>query len=221
MAEYNPALSNVEIGDDEELVKKLPSIPSSDEVTAYGSPEHSHERQGSIDERLHRLRSVTQGVIAARKFRRSSSIQGKYVAITPNERDNLEHIQHMTEDITARLDRLRGDSEAPPVVDKEETPQKGELYIPPTVQGKFVEFVPFDASRPSPLRSLSLSSDGSASLPPRFEISPLPPLPPVDPSAFYNGNLDEMEDDADAEEGASVTASLERRLRDLTENRTQ
>ena len=61
-----------------------------------------HDRKGSIDERLHRLRAVTQGVIAARKFRRSSSIQGKYVAITPNERDNLEHIQHMTEDITAR-----------------------------------------------------------------------------------------------------------------------
>ena len=60
-------------------------------------------RKGSIDERLHRLRAVTQGVIAARKFRRSSSIQGKYVAITPNERDNLEHIQHMTEDITARF----------------------------------------------------------------------------------------------------------------------
>ena len=44
MAEYNPALSNVEIADDEELVKKLPSIPSSDEVTAYEGPEHSHER---------------------------------------------------------------------------------------------------------------------------------------------------------------------------------
>ena len=62
-----------------------------------------------MDERLHRLRAVTQGVIAARKFRRSSSIQGKYVAITPNERDNLEHIQHMTEDITVRSVTARVD----------------------------------------------------------------------------------------------------------------
>jgi len=208
--------------DDDELVKKLPSIPSTDEVTVYGSASPTQERQGSIDERLHRLRSVTQGVIAARKFRRSSSIQGKYVAITPNERDNLEHIQHMTEDITTRLDKLRDlDSDAPVVVDKEPAPPThgGDLYVPAAVQGKFVEFVPFDASRPSTLDALN-PSDGSSI--PRLDISPLPPLPPIDSSSFFNGDLDDMENDqGDAEEGEFVTASLERRLRELSGSRTQ
>lgn len=161
-------------------MKKLPSIPSTDEVTVYGSVD-TPTRQGSIDERLHRLRTVTQGVIAARKFRRTSSIQGKYVAITPNERDNLEHIQHMTEDITARLDKLRdldSDDVSKEVVDNEPFPsiQGGDLYVPAAVQGKFVEFVPFDASRPFTLGSLNPSEGSNA---PRLDISPLPPLPPL------------------------------------------
>jgi len=222
MAEYDPSSSaDRTIEDDDELVKKLPSIPSTDEVTAYGSASSTSERQGSIDERLHRLRAVTQGVIAARKFRRSSSIQGKYVAITPNERDNLEHIQHMTEDITARLDKLRdldgpSASAAQPVTYSEPA---GDLYVPAAVQGKFVVVVPFDASRPSTLDSLHPSDASSV---PHFDISPLPPLPPADTAAFFNGDVDGMEDDeGDAEGGAFVTESLERRLRQLSENRTQ
>jgi len=226
MAESNsPMNADGKRDDDEELVKKLPSIPSSDEITVCGSLT-PNQRQGSIDERLHRLRSVTQGVIAAKKFRRSSSIQGKYVAITPNERDNLEHIQHMTEDITARLDKLRDlDSDAPSVEFKEpaSSTQDGELYVPAAVQGKFIEFVPFDASRPSTLGSLN-PSDGSDARSQRdiSPLPPLPPLPPVDTTAFFNGDVDEMEEsEGDAEEGAHVTASLERRLRELSEHRTQ
>lgn len=232
MAEGNsPPLSVEEKENDEDLVKKLPSIPSSDEVNQF---ENKIERQGSIDERLHRLRAVTQGVIAARKFRRSSSIQGKYVAITPNERDNLEHIQHMTEDITARLDKLRDLDSAPTVgVDKEAEEaslSRGDIYVPTAVQGKFVEFVPFDAcaSRPSSLSASDPSHDGAAAAS-RNDISPLPPLPPpIDTFAFFNGDVNEMDDDdeegagaGDAAEGASVTATLEKRLRMLGEDRMQ
>jgi len=211
---------------DDELVKKLPSIPSSDEVAFYeDNVAPVHERKGSIDERLHRLRAVTQGVIAARKFRRSSSIQGKYVAITPNERDNLEHIQHMTEDITARLDKLRDhdhdhDTDSKEELEKEAPPQSlGDLYVPTAVQGKFVQFIPFDASRPSSLHPPAVSDTE-----PRSDISPLPPpLAPVDSFAFVNGDVDDMEGDAESDdaEGAFHTASLERRLRQLSERRTQ
>lgn len=229
MAEGNsPPLSVDEKENDEDLVKKLPSIPSSDEVNQF---ETKIERQGSIDERLHRLRAVTQGVIAARKFRRSSSIQGKYVAITPNERDNLEHIQHMTEDITARLDKLRDLDSAPTDgADKEAdeaSRSRGDIYVPTAVQGKFVEFVPFDAcaSRPASLGASDSSDAAGAAA--RNDISPLPPLPPpVDTFAFFNGDINEMEDDegagaGDATEGASVTATLEKRLRMLGEDRMQ
>lgn len=221
MAESNS--TNIEDQDDE-LVKKLPSIPSSDEVAFYeDNVAPVHERKGSIDERLHRLRAVTQGVIAARKFRRSSSIQGKYVAITPNERDNLEHIQHMTEDITARLDKLRDhdhDTDSTAESGKEALPQPhGDLYVPTAVQGKFVQFIPFDATRPSSLHPPAVSETE-----PRSDISPLPPpLAPVDSFAFVDGDVDDMEGDAasDDAEGAFHTASLERRLRQLSERRTQ
>lgn len=211
--------SETPMNDQDELIKKLPSIPSSDEVAIFeDSTTPAHERKGSIDERLHRLRTVTQGVIAARKFRRSSSIQGKYVAITPNERDNLEHIQHMTEDITARLDKLRDfDSTAMRGTEEEVTPQSdGDLYVPTAVQGKFVEFIPFDFPRPSSLSPTHGVDDS------RADISPLPPLAPPDSFAFVNGHVEDDEDaGSDDVESEFHTASLERRLRQLSERRTQ
>ena len=101
--------------------------------------------------------------------------------------------------------------------------------FPLPVQGKFVEFVPFDAcaARPSSLNASADPSHGGAAAS-RNDISPLPPLPPpVDTFAFFNGDVNEMDDDdegagaGDATEGASVTATLEKRLRMLGEDRMQ
>jgi len=207
--------------EDEEIVRKLPSIPSADEVTAIRTPTSS--RQVSIDERLFRLRAVTHSVMAAGKLRRASSMQGKYVAITPNERDNLEHIQHMTEDITARLERLRNvESSGQPL----ETPSleisplpstQDPLYVPPKdVQGKFVELVPFDAcvTRPQFLGISDSPLEGQMT-----DISPLPPIPALDTFVFMNGDLEGSEEDEESPENALATASIEQRLRRLSQNR--
>jgi len=218
--------------DEIRLISQLPSIPSSDDVpgnitdfSGLGSFEESgvERKDGQIQERLCRLKGITHGIIATQKFRRKSSIQGKYVAITPNERDNLEHIQHMTEDITARLGRLRdeGDESGQTSGDLTNRGSTEALYVPKTVdvQGKFVEFVPFDGCMTRPE---TLGLPASEFLHPALDISPLPPLPPMDSFAFMNGDGEDMDDFVEDEEGAAeVTASLEQRLRNLSDGRGQ